>query len=438
MKKGFTPEQRKFPRGTAIDTLNSELVNTGRRQLIERIASSASLQKSERLKDLLRYLAEKSLRGDTHGMDEHRIGVEVFGKPETYSIVEDSSVRVHVRQLRLKLHEYFDGEGRDERQVVEIPKGSYAVLFRTVERPESARTPSTESQKWRQIVPWSLALLFLVTTFAAWLHKSAPAPAPVAGPPWPLANLLDGNHSVSIVLADANYGIKRLLEGRSSTLAEYLSPSFWDVEPRGAEPNSHMPALRLYLSRSILTSYADVAIVVSLMRLADGAQGLLTIRAAKNLHPRDFQDGSFILVGSPTANPWVDMFQNKLNFHEIVVPGKPDSPCFANEHPAAGELARYCAQTFAGGTGETFATISLLPVPDGHGNVLILQGLHQEGTEATGDFLSDASKRLQLQKALGLSGTPKEPVYFEALIRIEAIAGAPSTTSIVDARVLHP
>jgi hypothetical protein len=40
-------------------------------------------------------------------------------------IVEDSSVRVHARQLRLKLHEYFDGEGREEPMIVEIPKGAY-------------------------------------------------------------------------------------------------------------------------------------------------------------------------------------------------------------------------------------------------------------------------------------------------------------------------
>jgi len=109
-------------------------------QLIERIAASSSFQKSARLRDLLRFLAERTLHGQPQDLSEHSIGSAVFGKAQDYSVVEDSSVRVHVRQLRLKLHEYFDGEGRDETSIVEIPKGAYTTLFRTVEQ-RSARPP---------------------------------------------------------------------------------------------------------------------------------------------------------------------------------------------------------------------------------------------------------------------------------------------------------
>ena len=52
--------------------------------------------------------------------------------------MEDSSVRVHARQLRLKLHEYFDGVGRDETMIVEIPKGAYAPVFRVANGIDSA------------------------------------------------------------------------------------------------------------------------------------------------------------------------------------------------------------------------------------------------------------------------------------------------------------
>ncbi|MGH9600457.1 MAG: hypothetical protein ACRD27_11380, partial [Terracidiphilus sp.] len=130
-----------------------ELVNNSHRQLIERVVSSSSFQKSERLKDLLRYLADKTVRGVAQDLSEHRIGVEVFGKPEDYSIVEDSSVRVLVRQLRLKLHEYFDGEGRDERQIIEIPKGAYAAVFRTVEEKDFVAAAPRKVRYWRQILP---------------------------------------------------------------------------------------------------------------------------------------------------------------------------------------------------------------------------------------------------------------------------------------------
>ena len=110
-------------------------------QLIERIAASSSFQKSARVKDLLRYMAERTLHGQPQDLSEHRIGSAVFGKPEDYSVVEDSSVRVHVRQLRLKLHEYFDGEGREEPVIVEIPKGAYTTLFRTVDQKAAVDAP---------------------------------------------------------------------------------------------------------------------------------------------------------------------------------------------------------------------------------------------------------------------------------------------------------
>src|SRR5580693_8820417 len=99
-------------------------------QLIERITASPAFQKSARLRDLLCFMAERSIHGQLQDLTEHQIGSTVFGKAKDYSVVEDSSVRVHVRQLRLKLHEYFDGEGRGETSVVEIPKGAYTTLFR--------------------------------------------------------------------------------------------------------------------------------------------------------------------------------------------------------------------------------------------------------------------------------------------------------------------
>lgn len=109
--------------------VDPDLRSDARWQLIERIAASPPFQKSARLRDLLHFMAEKSIRGQLQDLSEHRIGSAVFGKPLDYSVVEDSSVRVHARQLRLKLHEYFDGEGREEPFIVEIPKGAYTTLF---------------------------------------------------------------------------------------------------------------------------------------------------------------------------------------------------------------------------------------------------------------------------------------------------------------------
>jgi hypothetical protein len=94
-------------------------------------------------------MAERTIHGQLQDLSEHRIGCTVFGKPQDYSVVEDSSVRVHVRQLRLKLHEYFDGEGRDETCIVEIPKGAYTAHFRNIDKKPAA--PLIPFKSWLPI-----------------------------------------------------------------------------------------------------------------------------------------------------------------------------------------------------------------------------------------------------------------------------------------------
>src|SRR6266404_7634705 len=111
-------------------------------QLVQRIVSSAPFQKSTRLRELLQYIAQETLRGSAHELTEQHIGNALFHKPSDYRTLEDSSVRVHVRQLRLKLHEYFNEDGRNEPIILEIPRGSYAPVFRAAQKAETLSAPA--------------------------------------------------------------------------------------------------------------------------------------------------------------------------------------------------------------------------------------------------------------------------------------------------------
>ncbi len=422
--------------------VDPELKTDARWQLIERITASPSFQKSARIRDLLRYMAERTLHGQPQDLSEHRIGSAVFGKPQDYSVVEDSSVRVHVRQLRLKLHEYFDGEGRNETCIVEIPKGAYTTLFRTVEQPAAAKPEPAPARKepasWLRLLPWALAALFLATTLTAWFFRPAVATPPP--PPWPLAALFSpADRPVQIVVADINYGMMRLVDERQVTLDRYLSPSYRSGEDfASAHPTVREARMMKYLSGSLLTSYADLVVASTLIQVSGNARNVLTIRSARELRPRALEEGNFVFVGSPSAHPWVSYFQDKLNFQEREGVVGESPKFFQNLHPRAGERGTYQGLTFTGSSGEDYATISLLPVPNGRGRVLILQGLQQEGTEAAGLFLADSGNRQRLQQALGITGSSGQPVYFEALIRTQAVAGAPNATSIIATRVVHP
>jgi hypothetical protein len=423
--------------------VDPELRDDARWQLIERITASPPFQKSTRLRELLRFMAERSIRGQVQDLSEHRIGSAVFGKAQGYSVVEDSSVRVHVRQLRLKLHEYFDGEGREESSIVEIPKGAYTTLFRAVEHRTSTNPVvpvllQSGPKFWVRALPWALAMFFLVTTVLAWfLHPTIANPP---APPWPLGTLFNPpNKPVEVVVADVNYGMTRLVDEQPVTLERYLSPSYRSGEDLpNAHPTGREARMMKYLSGSLLTSFADLVVVDTLMRLSGSSRDWLAVRSARELRPRDLESGNFVFVGSPSSNPWVSYFQDKLNFREGEGKVGESLKFFQNAHPKPGEQATYQGLAFTGSSGTDYATISLLPLANGRGSVLILQGLQQEGTEAAGLFLADAGSRQKLQEALGFSGSPTQPVYFETLIRTQAVAGAPNATSIVTTRVINP
>ena len=73
------------------------------RILIQRIIASKAFKTSEVHRNLLNYLAEKSLAGEAHNLKEYTVGLDVFGKPASYDPRQESVVRMHVGRLRQKL-----------------------------------------------------------------------------------------------------------------------------------------------------------------------------------------------------------------------------------------------------------------------------------------------------------------------------------------------
>jgi hypothetical protein len=125
-----------------------------------------------------------------------------------------------------------------------------------------------------------------------------------------------------------------------------------------------------------------------------------------------------------------------LNFVEVKTPGTPGS--IVNRRPGAGERERYSGIGNTGSSGEDYAAVALLPSAGGHGNVLILQGLRQEGTEAAGMLVSTDEGRAMLRSALKIraDGSPRR-VFFEALIRCRVVGGSAAGTEIVATRFLR-
>lgn len=419
--------------------LASDFHSDPRWYLVERILLTAPFQKSTNLHALLSYLAEYSIQGKADALTERQIGMAVFGKPTGYSPAEDSAVRVHVRQLRLRLHEYFDQEGRNEIQRVDIPKGSYRLEFQSEEPgarllPPPASAAMPESKKTRGIADRGMlfwpALAAAVVCALGWYHAAHSAPPA----PWPLNAVIQQDRPTRIVVSDSSTML-RLLGQRETTLDEYLQPGY-----RQSLIPPHLPEnfsrLLDYVSDSQLTSFADLTVFSTLNKLAGPLDKQLVLTSARDLEQRDLERGNYVFVGSPTSNPWVSLFADQLNFQEME-DGVGGKMYFLNKKPLPGEQKIYQGLAQTGSGGQDYATISLLPNGVGQGNVLVLQGLRQEGTEALGVLLADPNDLVQLERALGIPSDSQNPPYFEALIRAQAVAGAPVSIQIVTVRTIH-
>jgi hypothetical protein len=96
---------------------------------INRIVQSKVFRSSEVHRNLLQYLAAKSLGSDTDDLKEYTIGVDVFAKPTSYDPRQESVVRMHVARLRQKLAEYYRLDGKEDPIFVDVPKGGFKVIF---------------------------------------------------------------------------------------------------------------------------------------------------------------------------------------------------------------------------------------------------------------------------------------------------------------------
>ena len=350
-------------------------------QLVERILLTVPFQKSPNLHALLSYLADCSILGRFDALTERQIGIAVFGKPPGYNPADDSAVRVHVRQLRLRLHEYFDQEGRHEIHRADIPKGSYVLEFHISEpeakllSPPVPPAPAASRRTWRiairEALFWAAIATAIVCAFG-WRHAARmAAPTPV---PWPLNAVIQPDQQTRIVVSDSSTMLRQL-GNQEITLDQYLRPGFREsMIPPHLDAN--FSRLLTYISDSQLTSFADLIAYSSLKKLAGPLDTQLVITSARDLDRRDLERGNYVFVGGPTSNPWVLLFANQLNFQEVE-DGIGGKMYFLNKKPLPGEQNIYQGLAQTGAGGQDYATISLLPGSMGQGNVLILQGLRQ-------------------------------------------------------------
>lgn len=101
--------------------------NETKKSILAKILQSEEFKTSKICSKLLTYLVEASISNKE--LKEYTIASEVFCKNSDFNYNEDPIVRVSIHNLRIKLHQYYQREGKQAKIRIDIPKGHYEVQF---------------------------------------------------------------------------------------------------------------------------------------------------------------------------------------------------------------------------------------------------------------------------------------------------------------------
>lgn len=418
-------------------------------QLAQRIVISPQFARSTRLKSFLLYVVRCALLDQAEQVTEQQIGVHVFGLLADYNAGEDNIVRSQARFLRAKLSEYFESAaGQEEPVVLTIPKGSYLPHFVSKEEapthvPEPAPAPSgidtaaplepLPVRTTRKLKTWIGVLVagLILAALTIVLVRQRPAARVPDSPLW--SKIFDGRRTTTIVASDYIFSMVQEAAGRTLTLDEYLGADYFN---RVAQLNAISGLERLFpnIAQRHYTGFENVTSVARLMAVKQAQSTATVVRFARDLTMRDIGAGNLILVGSKQSNPWVSLFEDKLNFrfeyehagHNVVI---------SNRKPSPGEEAEYRPSALDALSRVIYGGIAFVPNLNRAGNVLLLQGTSMGGAEVALEILANPELFRDLRRHL-TTGKDRDLPYFEAIIRTRTVNGIAGESEILVSRVL--
>ncbi len=366
---------------------------------IQRIVQSKAFRTSEVHRNLLTYLGEKSLSGESDNIKEYTVGLDVFGKPDSYDPRQESTVRMHVARLRQKLADYYRTEGVDDPIFVDLPKGGFRVTFepRAVAAVPDPETPvaapkDRTGRYWLEVV---LVAALLVTVGTALYF----------------ANQLWSLQTPETVSVEMTPELRQLWEPLiNSARPLIVAVSTAKPETSGAGPASGLFRLGEFLGK---------------------LKASVQVLESNQIEAPEVAMGNVVYLGR------MDGDNRQM---QAMVEGRPfvlDAQGIHNTQPLSGEPALFADRLPAdpSDTEESFALISRVPGLYGNGEVLYLSGNRvgaiTGGVQAFTDPKFAATLVSEMKDATG-----KLPQYYQVVLKVRAMDGMPIETHFVLHRAL--
>jgi hypothetical protein len=427
-----------------------------KREVVRRAMESEVFCKAPAMRAFLLYITEQAELGHADRLKEQIIGVEVLGRRPGYDPAQDNIVRVRANELRGRLARYFASEGAQESLVITIPKGGYAPEF--VHREFLSALPAEKVLPISEAVPeapakgsrfWltiaCLAVLIAAVGYFS-VKKSgtnsrilteSSSSTPVMRDFWGQF-FPNRNGAASIIYSDSGIALWQRLNHTDLNLGDYLSHKYLDSH------NDQM--LEIASQRS--TSPADINVSLRIQGIAATLGSQISTQFARNINTELLHRGNLVLIGSRRSNPWVEIYEPRLNFQLRIDP-KTQSPEFFNRSTRPNESSLYgipdlrATHTSPGGQFieeaeekefVSYGVVALLKECGTNRVVLLLEGLNMQATQAAGDLVTDQQMLGRLLDSIGHKlGVSVSP--FEALFQVTSLPGGYDNPRVIATRL---
>lgn len=404
--------------------------------------ASRTFSKSPRLKKFLEFICTALFEGHADDINEQQIGIQVFGRSESYNAADDSIVRTQARLLRQRLEEYFEHECPGSPLVISVPKGGYVPVFeprreeaiQNIQAQEVAKkpdgfSPASKSRHFRW--GWMVAAcIFLLTAGIIGFHVLSPNPPKTfASALW--TRTFPPGKTVLIVPSDDALVLFQEFTREPVELNEYLNGTY--LAGAKFQQASDIRLNADWFASHQYTSSADLKLVLRLGRVPEARIANIETREPRALRTDDLKRGNVVLIGGVGANPWVALFADRLNF-DVSWDWKTSEGFVRNKKPAPGESVVYRDALSSDGTRRSYGVLAFLPGIDGNGVALLFEGTGMAGTESASDFPFSADRFEKFAKMIG--ATPDHLPFFEVLLETTSIGGNAPEARVVAYRIL--
>lgn len=429
-----------------------------RHALIERVAASPQFGRSARLRDFLLYVGGQSLKEGCPEINEQEIGTHVFGRPKSYDRSQDNIVRVNATELRKRIELYFATDGAHEPLILEIPRGGYKPVFhrRLAEAPaqhaaehpellpedlahavrpaeaEHSNSSSSGGKNSRNRTYWLAALSVMLAVACGILFQQNRAMRsalyPWGGKPAVAAfweAFLRYHQQTDIVLPDDSFSVIQDLSNRPVSLEDYLNRNYMrQIQSSDMSADRKIDVDQVFDHN--LVTFGGIRAAEQILALIPKSYAP-RLMLSRYYVADAITHNNIILVGGKKANPWVQLFDDQLNFITDYDHNDKHPHAFvSNRHPKPGEQAVYAAPAYQT-TLVGYSVVAYLPNPSRTGNVIILAGTDSDATTAAADFLTSEDQLEMLRTTLHVQQFP----YFEVLLRTTHLSGTSLNSSVI-------